>query len=175
MIAPYEPGSAFKPFIAGPALMWNVTTPWEVWSIPGLTWYTPYGRAITDVEHLGDLCTWDGLVYSSNILMSQLSERMGNARLHRAITGFGFGDRTGIDLPREDSGVVYDLRKWTRKSTESVAQGYEVMVTPLQLARAFSVYANGGKLVTPHLLLGTVDPSGNVLSRQRPVSFDSLP
>lgn len=175
VISPYEPGSTFKPFIAGPAFMWNVTTPWEVWDIPALTWYTPYGRAITDVEHYGNLCTWDGLVKSSNILMSQLAERMGNARLYRAITRFGFGKRTGIDLPREDSGVVYSLRKWTHKSTESIAQGYEVMVTPLQLARAFSVYANGGKLVTPHLLLGTVDPQGNVMSRQRPVSFDSLP
>ncbi len=91
LVAPYEPGSTFKPFIAGPAFMWHVTTPSEVWSIPALTWHTPYGRAITDVEHYGDLCTWDGLVKSSNILMSQLSERMGNARLHRAITGFGFG------------------------------------------------------------------------------------
>lgn len=175
LIAPYEPGSTFKPFIAGPAFMWNVTTPWEVWDIPGITWFTPYGRAITDVEHYGNLCTWDGLVKSSNILMSQLAERMGNARLHDAITRFGFGKRTGIDLPREDSGVVYNLRKWTRKSTESVAQGYEVMVTPLQLARAFSVYANGGKLVTPHLLLGTVDPDGNIMSRRRSASFDSLP
>jgi cell division protein FtsI/penicillin-binding protein 2 len=175
VVAPYEPGSTFKPFIVGPAFMWNVTTPWEVWSIPALTWYTPYGRAITDVEHYGDLCTWDGLVHSSNILMSQLSERMGNARLHRAITSFGFGSRTGIDLPREDSGVVYNLKKWTRKSTESIAQGYEVMVTPLQLARAFSVYANGGKLVTPHLLLGTVDQGGKVLSHQPPANLDSLP
>lgn len=175
LVSPYEPGSTFKPFIAGPAFMWNVTTPSEMWSIPALTWYTPYGRAITDVEHYGDLCTWDGLVKSSNILMSQLSERMGNARLHRAITSFGFGLRTGIDLPGEDPGVVYRLSKWTHKSTESIAQGYEVMVTPLQLARAFCVYANGGKLVTPHLLLGTVDQDGKILSRQASVNPDALP
>ena len=168
LVAPYEPGSTFKPFIAGPAFMWNVTTPWEVWQIPGITWFTPYGRAITDVEHYGNLCTWDGLVKSSNILMSQLSERMGNARLHRAISSFGFGRRTGIDLPGEDPGLVYPLSKWTKKSTESIAQGYEVMVTPLQLARAFCVYANGGKLINPHLVLGTVDPKGNILSRKNP-------
>jgi len=175
LVAPYEPGSTFKPFIVGPAFMWNVTTPWEVWPIPGLTWFTPYGRAITDVEHYGDLCTWDGLVHSSNILMSQLSERMGNARLHQALINFGFGQRTGIDLPGESTGVVYPLKKWTHKSTESVAQGYEVMVTPLQLARAFGAYANGGRLVTPHLLLGTVDQDGKVVSRTKPVDFDSLP
>jgi cell division protein FtsI (penicillin-binding protein 3) len=175
LVAPYEPGSTFKPFIAGPALMWGVTTASEVWPIPGRTWFTPYGRAITDVEHYGDLCTWDGLVHSSNILMSQLSERMGNARLWRAMTGFRFGQKTGIDLPGECPGVVYDLRKWTHKSTESVAQGYEMLVTPLQLARGFCAYANGGKLVTPRLLLGTVDPEGNILSRTQRVDFDSLP
>jgi cell division protein FtsI/penicillin-binding protein 2 len=175
LVAPYEPGSTFKPYIAGPALMWHVTSDSEVWQIPGRTWFTPYGRAITDVEHYGNLCTWDGLVKSSNILMSQLSERMGNARLHRAMTSFGFGQRTGIDLPGENSGEVYPLSKWTRKSTESVAQGYEVMVTPVQLARAFCVYANGGKLVTPRLLLGTVDPQGNILSRRQRVDFNSLP
>ncbi len=175
LVAPYEPGSTFKPFIAGPALMWGVTTASEVWPIPGRTWFTPYGRAITDVEHYGNLCTWDGLVHSSNILMSQLSERMGNARLWRAMKGFRFGQKTGIDLPGESPGVVYDLRKWTHKSTESVAQGYEMLVTPLQLARGFCAYANGGKLVTPRLLLGTVDPQGNVLSRSQRVDFDSLP
>jgi cell division protein FtsI (penicillin-binding protein 3) len=175
VVAPYEPGSTFKPFIAGPAFMWNVTTPWEVWQIPALTWHTPYGRAITDVEHYGNLCTWDGLVKSSNILMSQLAERMGNPKLRKAITSFGFGQRTGIDLPREDSGVVYRLSKWTRKSTESVAQGYEVMVTPLQLARAFCCYANGGKLITPHLLMGTVVQGGKVVAHQPPVNLDSLP
>jgi cell division protein FtsI (penicillin-binding protein 3) len=175
LVAPYEPGSTFKPFIAGPAFMWHVTTPWEVWDIPALTWFTSYGRAITDVEHYGNLCTWDGLVKSSNILMSQLSERMGNERLYKAIKSFGFGQRTGIDLPGEDPGVVYPLAKWTHKSTESIAQGYEVMVTPIQLARAFSVYANGGKLINPHLVLGTVDPNGNILSRQKNVDFDALP
>jgi cell division protein FtsI/penicillin-binding protein 2 len=175
VVAPYEPGSTFKPFIAGPAFMWHVTTPWEVWPIPAQTWFTPYGRAITDVEHYGNLCTWDGLVKSSNILMSQLSERMGNPRLHAAITSFGFGHKTGIDLPREDSGVVYGLNHWTHKSTESVAQGYEVMVTPLQLARAFAAYANGGHLVTPHLLLGTVVGGGRIIAKGEAPPLDSLP
>ena len=95
--------------------MWNVTTPLEVWSIPALTWFTPYGRAITDVEHYGDLCTWDGLVHSSNILMSQLSERMGNARLHRAMR-FRIRQEKRIDLPGEDSGVVYNLKNGPEKA-----------------------------------------------------------
>jgi cell division protein FtsI/penicillin-binding protein 2 len=175
LVSPYEPGSTFKPFYASPAFMWRVTTPDEMWNVPALTWFTPYGRAITDVEHYGDLCTWDGLVKSSNILMSQLAERLGNARLHKAITSFGFGEKTGIDLPGETPGKVYPLRKWTLKSTESIAQGYEVMVTPIQLARGFCAIANGGRLVTPRLLMGTVDPRGNILTREQSASFDRLP
>jgi cell division protein FtsI/penicillin-binding protein 2 len=175
LVAPFEPGSIFKPFIASPALMLHVTTPWEMWTIPAITWHTPYGRAITDVHHYGNLCTWDGLVKSSNILMSMLSERMGNARLYRAVTAFGFGHRTGLDLPGENAGKVNPLSKWNHFSTESIAQGYELMVTPLQMARAFCAIVNGGRLVTPRILLGTLDPRGNVLYRQAATDFDSLP
>ena len=121
---------------------------------------TPYGRKITDVHHYGQLATWDVLVKSSNIGMSMLGERMGNAKLHRALTSFGFGQPTGIELPGEDPGCVNPLKKWNKFSTESVAQGYELMVTPLQLARAFCAYANGGRLVEPRLVKGVLDAEG---------------
>ncbi|MDP9174991.1 MAG: penicillin-binding protein 2 [Planctomycetota bacterium] len=175
LVAPYEPGSTFKPFFSSFALMWHVTTPGEMWTIPAITWLTPYGRHISDTHHYGNLCTWDGLVKSSNILMSMLSERMGNPRMYQAISAYGFGHRTGIDLPGENAGKVNQLAKWNHFSTESVAQGYEVMVTPLQIARGFCAIANGGKLVTPRVIVGTVDPRGNVMSKQAPPDFNSLP
>lgn len=135
IVVPYEPGSTFKPFIASPAFMWHVTTPAEVWPVPtGKHYRAPDGRHVSDVENLGPIPTWDGLVKSSNILMSMLGERLGNARLYAAITRFGFGHATGIQLPGESNGVVHPLKKWTNFSTESVSQGYEVMVTPIQLA-----------------------------------------
>lgn len=172
---PYEPGSTFKPFIAGPALMWHVTTPGEVWPVHGDHYIAPDGRHVSDVEPYSDLITWDGLVKSSNILMSMLGERLGNARLYAAITRFGFGRQTGIDLPGENPGKVNPLKKWTSFSTESVSQGYEVMVTPLQLARAFCAIANGGRLVHPHLLRGTLEAEGQILSKSGLPDFESLP
>jgi cell division protein FtsI/penicillin-binding protein 2 len=172
---PYEPGSAFKPYVAGPAMMWDVTRPDEVWPVHGEHYIAPDGRHVSDDAAYSDLCTWDGLVKSSNIVMSMLCERMGNPRVYAAITRFGFGHDTGVDLPGENPGKISPLNKWTRFSTESVAQGYEVMVTPLQLARAFSTIANGGRLVQPHMLLGTLDPDGQVLSKTPPVDFDKLP
>lgn len=164
LVAPYEPGSTLKPFVLGPALRQRVTKLDEVWPLAGRTWRTPYGRTITDVHGYGPLSSWDGLVKSSNVLMSMLAGRMGNKKLHEALTSWGFGQPTGVELPGEDAGRLNPLKKWNKYTTESVAQGYEIMVTPVQLARAFAVYANGGRLVTPTLIRGTLDDEGKVVS-----------
>ncbi len=100
---------------------------------------------------------------------------MGNPLVHGAITSFGFGQRTGIELPGEDPGLVMPLKKWTKYSTESVAQGYEFMITPLQLARAFAVFANGGRLVPVTVVKGMLDADGNVVSRKPPVRLADCP
>ena len=150
---PYEPGSTIKPFIVGPSLQWGVTRDDDVFDLGGSKYVTPYGRHITDVHGYEQLCLWDVLVKSSNIGMSILGERLGNPRLYAALSAWQFGHRTGIALPGENAGKLLPLARWTKYSTESVAQGYEVMVTPLQLARAFCSYANGGRLVTPRLVL----------------------
>jgi cell division protein FtsI/penicillin-binding protein 2 len=172
---PYEPGSTIKPFIVGPAMEMNVTKPQEIWPIHAKTWKTPYNRTITDVHHYGPITTWDVLVKSSNIGMSMLGERMGNTKLHRALTDFGFGRVTGIDLPGEDGGQVNPLKKWSKYSTDSVAQGYELMVTPIQIARAFCAYANGGRLVDPRLVKGFLDAEGNIVSRTEPKKLTLFP
>ncbi|MBA2708158.1 MAG: penicillin-binding protein 2, partial [Gemmatimonadaceae bacterium] len=172
---PYEPGSTIKPFIAGPAMAWRLTRPNEIWPIAAKSW-RPFGRRIvTDVHAYGPLSTWDVLVKSSNIGMSMIGQRMGNPNLHRALLGFGFGRPTSIDLLGEDPGLVRDLQKWGMNSTISVSQGYELMVTPLQLTRAFCAYANGGRLVQPQVVKGWLDAEGNLVSREQPTELRMLP
>jgi cell division protein FtsI (penicillin-binding protein 3) len=175
LVSPYEPGSTIKPFILGPALMWHQTRPTEIWRIPGITWHTPYGRTITDVHGYGPLATWDVLVKSSNIGMSMLGERLGNPLLHKALASWNFGRPTGIELPGEDPGRINPLVKWQKTSTESVAQGYELMVTPIQICRAFCAYANGGHLVKPTLVRGVLDADGHLITRNDPTSLADLP
>jgi cell division protein FtsI/penicillin-binding protein 2 len=104
-----------------------------------------------------------------------LGERMGNQKLYSAMHSFGFGHTTGIELPGEDPGRVNPLAKWTKYSTESVSQGYEVMVTPLQLCRAFCAYANGGHLVTPRIVKGTLTPDGQIASRTQTTNLQLMP
>ncbi len=172
---PYEPGSTIKPFIAGPALAWNITRPNEVWPITSIKW-NPFGhRIVTDVHHYGPLSMWDVLVKSSNIGMSMLGTRMGNPKLHEALDSFRFGHRTGIELPGEDPGMVRPLREWGRDSTISVSQGYEIMVTPMQICRAFCAYGNGGRLIDPRLVKGFLDAEGNIVSRTEPKALKLMP
>jgi cell division protein FtsI/penicillin-binding protein 2 len=172
---PYEPGSTAKPFVAGPAIQWRFTRLNEVLPIKGPVWTTSYGRKVTDVHPYPQLAVWDVLVKSSNIGMAMLGNRMGNANLHKALTSFGFGKPTGIDLPGEDPGLVNPLKAWTKYSTESVSQGYEMMVTPIQLARGFCAYANGGRLVQPRVLKGVLDAEGNVVARNETRGLQLLP
>lgn len=172
---PYEPGSTIKPFIAGPALAWDITSLTEIFPINGPVYMTPYNRPIKDVHPYDRLAMWDVLVKSSNIGMSMLGERMGNPKLFRALTSFGFGSQTGLELPGEDQGLINPLKKWNKYSTESVAQGYELMVTPLQLARGMCAYGNGGRLVHPRIVKGVLDGDGRVISRTPPMQVKMLP
>ena len=172
---PYEPGSTIKPFIVGPALQWHATRPEEMFHLGGKTYLTPYGRHISDVHGYDDLCLWDVLVKSSNIGMSMLGERLGNQRLHTALSSWNYGKPTGVELPGENGGKLNRLAKWNYFSTESVSQGYEIMVTPMQLCRAFCGYANGGHLITPHLIHGTVDAEGNEVNLHREIALSDQP
>jgi cell division protein FtsI/penicillin-binding protein 2 len=173
---PYEPGSTFKPFLVGPAVASRVTTVDHVWP----TGLGPYKselrrKPVTDVHYYGPLTTWDILVKSSNVGMTLLGERMGKARLHQAVNGFGFGRPTGIELPAEDPGLLYPVQKWGSSDVVSFVQGYNVMVTPVQLARAFCAYANGGRLVRPTIVKGVLDADGRVVSRAKPAGVEMLP
>ncbi len=174
LVSPYEPGSTLKPFIMSPALMWHFTRLDEVWPINGPHWTTSYGRKVTDVHGYPKLASWDVLVKSSNIGMCMLGNRLGNKNLFRAVTGFQFGKATGIELPGEDPGRVSPLRKWTKYSTESISQGYELMVTPLQLARGMCAIANGGRLVSPHIVKGTLDANGDLIPAARSSAADPM-
>jgi cell division protein FtsI (penicillin-binding protein 3) len=177
LVMPYEPGSTLKPFIMGPALQRRDTRVNEVWPITSLRMHVPENasRTVEDTHYYGPLSSWDVLVKSSNIGMALLGQRLGNAKLHRTLTSWGFGRPTGIELPGEEGGLLYSLKRWNTATTVSIPQGYEMMVTPLQLARGFSAYANGGRLVRPTIIQGVLDTDGKVIPREKPSPLRMLP
>jgi cell division protein FtsI/penicillin-binding protein 2 len=84
--------------------------------------------------------------------MTQIGWKMQIPLLHEAVTKFGFGQRTGVELPGDQRGIVKPLSQWNKGTLTSVSFGYEVAATPIQLVRAFATFANGGYLITPRII-----------------------
>lgn len=146
----FEPGSIFKPILWAAMTQLGAADPNEkIDTTTTGVHRTSKGRRLRDAKPHGVL-TWDEvLIYSSNIGMAIVAERVGAEKLRDAMVRFGFGTPTGSGLPGEIGGVVHPLKKWTHYSVTSVPMGQEVSVTPLQMIRAFSAIANGGVLLTP--------------------------
>jgi cell division protein FtsI/penicillin-binding protein 2 len=162
---PTEPGSTFKPFIAAAALSSGQTKMDEVfWCHQG---YYPHAR-LRDHHPYGHLTLREVVIKSSNIGMALLGERLGDEKLHAICLRFGFGRRTGIELPGESAGYVLPVNKWTRPSKTRVTMGQgPITTTPLQLARAFCSFVNGGRLLRLTVLRAVLDSSGEVVYRNR--------
>lgn len=159
---PYEPGSTFKPFIVSKGLEDGVVRMGEVFDCEQGV-FADGKRVLHDHHPYGLLTLEEVVVKSSNIGMAKVGKKMGNERLYHAVRAFGFGERTGIDLVGEDPGMVHPLARWNSFTTTSVPMGHEVNVTPLQMARAFCAFANGGKLVQPHVVRAVLGPDGAVI------------
>ncbi len=154
---PFEPGSVFKVITLSAALESTNLTPQTMIDC-GNGIINLYGRLIHDHNRYRSLSMADVLAKSSNIGAIQIALATGGETLYQYQSKFGFGEKTGIELPGESSGVLWPPDKWTKSSIGSVAMGHEVSVTSLQLALAGAVIANGGVRVRPRL----------VMARQRP-------
>ncbi len=147
----WEPGSTFKPMIVGWGLEHGFIRRDESFHCEnGL--YRMGSRELHDHHKYGVLSLTDVLVKSSNIGMAKIGQKLGNAELFQAASTFGFGRRTGIELPGELSGMLAPLKKWTSYSTGSIPMGQEIAVTPIQLLTGYGALANGGMLISPHLV-----------------------
>lgn len=149
--ATFEPGSTFKPCVVAWALDHERLTPDEQFDCERGT-YRMRGRVLHDHHPYGPLDVAGILVKSSNIGMAKIGERLGNAGLYDAAAAFGFGRRTGIELPGELAGTLRPLKDWTAYSTGSIPMGQELAATPLQVLAAFAALANRGRWISPHLL-----------------------
>lgn len=164
----FEPGSTFKTVVLAAALQEGLASPEEEIYCEGGT--LPLGRsiAIHDPHPYRWLSVEDVIAYSSNIGTVKVARRLGKSLLHRYIRLFGFGSRTGIELPGEARGLVRSPEKWSRVSLEAIAIGQEIGVTPIQLVAAYAAIANGGSLLKPRIVraLGPQKQSNRTLIRR---------
>ena len=164
-----EPGSVFKIVTAAAALNERKVTLNTMIFCENGVWNVG-GRPLHDHGHkgYGDLSVQDILVHSSNIGAAKMACMLGDLKFYEYIRRFGFGERTGIELPGEIRGVIHPPRTWSKISITRIPMGQEVGVTPLQMITAMATIANGGKLVQPRIVKSITDENGKVISMLRP-------
>ena len=146
----YEPGSVFKIVGYSAAIEEGLVSPEEKIRCNGSV--TIGNRVIKDEHCHGELTLSQALAKSSNTGAIYVARKVGDEKMAEYISRFGFGHRTGIDLPAEAVGLVRPLEKWQATSIGSIAIGHEVGVTALQAVSAMAAIGNGGEWVKPHVI-----------------------
>jgi cell division protein FtsI (penicillin-binding protein 3) len=154
----YEPGSTFKVVTASAALEEDVIESEDpIDCAPG---HIRFGsRVIRDVHTYGVLPFSDVIVKSSNVGAIKVGLRLGPERLGRYISRFGFGQPIGPDFRGESPGIVWDPARLDQSALASVSMGYQIGVTPLQMAAAVRSVANGGALIEPRVVRAFITTS----------------
>ena len=162
----FEPGSVAKIFAAAALISFNRVRPAERVSGEGGR-YRLADRVVTDEHPLPSLTLADAIRVSSNIALVKFSSRLEPAEQYGVLRAFGFGAPTGVEFPAESPGRLRPPAEWSRPSSASLAIGYELAVTPIQLAAAYGAIANDGVLLQPTLIreVRGAGPNGTVRYR----------
>ncbi|MCH7779309.1 MAG: transpeptidase family protein [Acidobacteria bacterium] len=159
----FEPGSTFKIVPMALAIENGTVDLGErIYCHDGKPYHTSYGREINDVGKNGMLTPRMIIAKSSNIGMVKINRRLDSETLREGILRFGFGQRSGIELPAESPGTFAAVTKWSAFTHDSLAFGQEIGATALQMASAMATIANDGVRVEPRIGLGTQDAKGVV-------------
>ena len=159
----YEPGSVFKPIVGCAGLTEHLVTPDTPFYDAGA--FNVADRTIRnwDSGALGAITFTDIIKFSVNTGMADLGMKLGAQRLTDYTKKFGFGTATGIELPGEEDGILYDPAEMRLPDIATMGIGQGIAVTPLQMLRAICAIANGGELVKPYIVQKVVTPDGKVL------------
>ncbi|NLE01308.1 MAG: penicillin-binding protein 2, partial [Fibrobacter sp.] len=164
--AVYEPGSTFKLVTAAAAMQEKIKSEQDIiYGNNGV--FEIYKQTIRDHNPYGNLTFSKALSYSSNVCFAKIASEIGNDKLYRYIRDFGFGTKTEIDLPGEESGIVHPIKSWSGRSLVTIAMGQEISVTLLQMLMPFAVVANGGILVKPAICEKIINQKNEIIESMR--------
>ncbi len=164
---PYEPGSTMKPFLIATLLQENRATLDDRVAVENGVWRTAH-RTIRDVHGYDTLSVAEILLHSSNIGAAKLARRLERGLQYSYLRDFGFGTPTGLRVPSESAGLLRRPASWSAVSQGSLAFGYELLITSVQLVAAYGSLANGGVLMRPTLVREFRDFNGDASWRSVP-------
>ncbi|MHC4711648.1 MAG: peptidoglycan D,D-transpeptidase FtsI family protein [Planctomycetota bacterium] len=160
----FEPGSMFKPFVFSAALEEGlVRLPETIFCEEGT--FRIGNRVLHDHHSYGNLTALQVVSKSSNIGMAKIGARLGPAACRSYLQAFGFGRPSGLGFQGEAPGYLTPLAEWSHYTMSSVPMGHEVAVNAVQVAAAFSVFANGGWLIRPRMIRGVLAPDGTPVEK----------
>ena len=163
----FEPGSTFKVVTATAAVATETVSLFdEFYCEDGQ--FTVAGKIITDHEKFGLLTFPQIIAHSSNVGTIKIAQKLGEKPLYKYSRDYGFGTSTGIRFPGEVQGVLRKTKDWSDMSLAEVSIGYEVAITALQLASAYSAIANGGVLLKPRLVKQILSQEGKIVYTENP-------
>ena len=151
----YEPGSTFKMVTISAGLEEKITRPDEMFDCQ-MGSIVINGMRIRDSRPHGMLSVADIIAESSDVGAIKVALRLGDERLYKYIRAFGFGQRTGIELPSETAGLTKPVERWSKVSIGAISMGQEIGISALQLASLISTIANGGVRVPARIVAGTI-------------------
>jgi cell division protein FtsI (penicillin-binding protein 3) len=165
----FDPGSTFKPFLAAAALEEGVVKETDLFNCENGQ-YKIADRVIHEAQRKRHsvLSFREILKYSSNIGSVKVAEKLGKEKFYQYIRNFGFGAKTGIDLPGEVSGLLRPVENWTRVDAATIAFGQGISITAIQLISALSTIANQGVLMKPFVVRGLMDRKGKLVQAYHP-------
>ena len=166
---PYEPGSTVKPFLIATLLQENRASLDDRVGVENGEWRTAH-RTIRDVHGYDSLSVAEVLLHSSNIGAAKLAGRLERGLQYSYLRDFGFGTPTGVRVPSESAGLLRRPASWSAVSQASLAFGYELLLTSVQLVAAYGSLANGGVLMRPTLVREIRDFNGDFTWRSNPES-----
>lgn len=166
----YEPGSTFKIVTGSAALEEGAIDPNDTFDDPGF--YRVGPRLITnwdsDQNQHGLVTFTRGMELSSNVVLAQVGQKLGKNNFYTFLKAFGFGQKTGIDIAGEESGLLVPFDKARDIELATMSFGQANLVTPIQLLTAISAVANGGTLYQPYIVDKISSPDGTVLLEKKP-------
>lgn len=149
---PFEPGSVVKPIIYGILLEKNLIKPQDTISLYNGA-YKIDNFTITDTKRLQSSTIEEVLINSSNVGMALIAQNLDGVGYYEGLLSFGFGSRSGIDLPYENAGVIPDSTRLNSKIYKaSVSYGYGLQLTFMQILKAYNVLVNNGVSLQPYLV-----------------------
>jgi cell division protein FtsI (penicillin-binding protein 3) len=163
----YSPGSTFKLVTYSSALEKNLFKPDDMIDAGNGT-IEIANHKFTDSHHIGSVTYSQALAQSSNVCAIKTGQRVGRDDFWAMLQKMGFGNRTGIELPAETSGIVRSPDKWNGDSLASMSIGYEIGVTALQMATAFATIANDGVKIQPRIIREIRKPDQKPVPSSKP-------